>query len=425
MLILATIQWLVFMVANIVTVPIVLGNAFEMSPHEIARFTNQTFFVCGIIGILQVGWGHRYPILEGPAGMWWGVVTVLIQMTKDRGGSLPELRQELETGLMIAGAIYMGLAGFGWLDRMRSWFTPAVTGTFLVLLSLQLSRSLVSGMLGIGYTGHSGIIPSIILLSLALVCLTIGLMTKGKGLIKSLAILISLLVGWILYALLGLIQVPFDPSLSVVMLPKWLPWGLPTFHMGVIITSVLTGLILLSNIIASIQAFGSVVHETIRIETFRRGTFVSGIGTVLSGLFGTVGCVPLTVAASFVSLTGIAARLPFLLASLAVSCLGCFPRFGQLVATLPAPVGYAVLFTVFGQLLGFGLLELKKLSFQQRDLFVISLPLMAGVGMYFVPGQVWMGMSPLVGYLFGNGLIVGVLLVLLLEHLVFRQTSCS
>jgi xanthine/uracil permease len=420
-LFLSTFQWLIFTLANVVTVPIVLGHAFGLQAHEIALYANRTFFVCGVIGILQVMLGHRYAIIEGPAGMWWGVFTVLIQMTQDRGGSLFDLQQDLEFGLLIAGLLYIGLAVFKLLDVIRHWFTPIVTGTFLVLLALQLSRSLMNGMLGIGYQGHQSIVPTITVMSLALVCLMMGLMTRGKGMVKSLAILITLLIGWILYILMGYVSLQDDPAIPTFAVPTLLPWGKPTFHLGIVLTSILTALILLSNIISSIQAFAGVVNEQALKQTYDKGTMMSGVGSLLAGLFGTVGCVPLAVAAGFVSLTGIASRLPFLLASIAVAVLGLFPKVGQLVATLPAPVGYAALFTVFGQLLGFGLLDIKKLALNQRDLFVISIPLMAGVGIFFVPGQAWLSLPPLLGYILGNGLIVGVVLVLVLEHIIFRK----
>jgi xanthine/uracil permease len=422
-LFLASLQWLMFMIANVITVPIVLGHAFGLTSAEIALFTTRTLFVCGLIGLLQALMGHRYAVLEGPAGMWWGVFMVLIQMTQQVGESVGELQSDLEFGLIIAGVLYVLLAVCGWLRHIQYLFTPAVTGSFLILLALQLSKDILAGLLGIGFRHATDVQPAIAVLSLALIVFTLTLMVRGRGLVQNMAVLIGLVAGWLVYGLLGWLEWPNPGAEPVFSLPRLLPWGTPRFHLGIVLTCALTALILLSNLIASIQAFATAIGETAEAERFRGGTLVSGIGAMLAGLFGTVGAVPLTAAAGLVSLTGIASRLPFLIASVVLTVLGFLPVVGEYAATLPTPVGYAVLLTVFVQLLGYGLRDLKKLALDQRDLWVVGLPLLTGVGLLFVPGQAWAKMPALFGYLLGNGLIVGVVLVLLLEHLVFRRKS--
>lgn len=418
----ASIQWFIFTLANVITVPIVLGHAFGLNSTEIALFTERSFFVCGLIGLMQSLLGHRYPIIEGPAGMWWGVFLVLIQLTHDEGGSMPDLLRELELSLVIAAGVFLILGLFGWLGVIRKLFTPIVTGTFLVLLALQVSKSLVDGVLGIGFRNRTTVSPEIILLSVVLIGITLVLMFKGTGIIQSIAVLIGLVVGWVLYGVLGLVDPPRN-HLPTFELPTFLPFGSPKFHLGVTITCVITAVILLSNLIASIQAFGTAAEESPSNATYNRGSLITGVGTALAGLFGVVGVVPLTAAASLVSLTGIASRLPFIIASAAVGLLGFFPFIGSWVATLPAPVGYAILFTVFGQLLGFGLRDYKKLALDQRDIFIIALAVLTGVGIYFVPGTAWLGLPPVLSYILDNGLIVGIILVLVLEHLIFRKKS--
>jgi xanthine/uracil permease len=418
--VLSTLQWLVFILANVITVPVVLGPAFGMNPHDVALYTERTFFVCGLIGVLQAIFGHRYGIIEGPAGMWWGVCIVLINMARDVGTSMASLQSSLEMGLIISGIVFVLFALFRVIDWVRRLFTPVVTGTFLVLLSLQVSKSLIEGILGIGFHGSTRVLPHIALLSVCLIAFTIGLMVKGRGLIKNLAVLIGLVVGWVLFALFGLVDLP-NTYAPVVAWPQVFPFGPPHLNVGITITCVITSVILLSNLIASIQAFALVSGENPSSSVYQRGTLVTGIGTLLSGVFGTVGAVPLTAAASLVSLTGIASRLPFVIASAGVAVLGFFPNIGQWVATLPSSVGYAILFTVFGQLLGFGLRDYKGLELSQRDFFVVSPAILTGVGILFVPGTAWLGLPKILGYILDNGLIVGVLLVLFLEHVVFRQ----
>lgn len=417
---LIAVQWFVFILASVITVPIVLGPALGLGREATAAFTDRTLFVSGLVGLAQAWWGHRYPVVEGPAGMWWGVFLVLIQITRDTGESLGQLRPELEFGLISAGALYVLLALLNWIDAIRKLFTPAVTGVFMTLLSLQLADSLLKGILGIGSRGGSTINPPIALVSLPLVVLTVALLNKGRGIVRNLAVLIALLTGWVAFALLGWIN-PMSGNYQLLALPQIFPYGIPQPQWGVMITALFTAIVLLSNLISSVYVMGRTVHTQPQAKQFRRTTFVSGVGTALAGVFGVLGNVPLATSASFVQLSGIATRLPFQLANGLLIVISLFPSVGQFFATLPEPVGYAVLFTVFGQLLGFGLKDFQSMRLDQRDLFVISLSIMSGVGIFFISPQSWVRLPSIVGYLLDNGLMVGVSLVLILEHLVFRR----
>lgn len=418
---LGALQWFVFMIASDITVPVVVGPALGLSPHETASFIDRTLFVSGIVGILQITIGHRYPIVEGPAGMWWGVFLVLIQMTTGVHQSLGALRSELELGLILAGVLYVLLAVFGLVRHIQRLFTPIVTGTFMVLLSLQLSESLVKGMLGLEDNPTGRVDGRIALFSLLLIVLTVVLMVLGRGLIRNLAILIGLFAGWLLYAVFGLVKFPSTHGGAFVQLPAVFPFGTPTYASGVVITSLFTALILLSNLITSVHVMGSAADEPASKRDFRFGTLVTGIGTAICGLFGVVGNVPLSTSAGLVTLSKMAARLPYLVASVLLALLGLAPAIGKWLVTLPSPVGYAVLFTAFGQMVGFGLADLKQVQLDSRAVFVIGLSILSGAGMFFVPSTAWEGLPQLIGYLLDNGLILGVVLVLLLEHIVFRR----
>lgn len=95
-------------------------------------------FVVGISSFLQ-GWiGHRLPIADGPAGSWVGVFTVLAYATAGQD-QLHSTLQILELGMIISGVILIGLGVTGFIGRILFLFTPVVTGTFLLLLCLQLS----------------------------------------------------------------------------------------------------------------------------------------------------------------------------------------------------------------------------------------------------------------------------------------------
>lgn len=419
-LVLSTLQWFIFMAANTLTVPIVMGHALGLSAADITLYTERTFFVCGLIGLLQAFFGHRYPVMEAPAGMWWGVFIVLVQMAKDQGNSMQELLRQTEMGLMIGALIFIVMGAFGLIGIIRRLFTPIVSGTFLILVALQLSKTLVEGVLGIGFHDEPHLSVGISILSVIVMALAIFVNFKGKGIFKSMSILMSLITGYVLFAVFGYVEVPGAAAASF-QLPQMFPFGMPQLNWGITITCVLTSIILLSNLVASLQAFALAVDEKISDRSLNRGGLITGIGTGLAGIFGVVGAMPMAISAGFVTVTGIASRLPFVLASAAVALLGFFPFLGQWLSTIPAPLGYAIMLVAIAQLVGFGIRDYKEVLLDQRSIYVLGLSLLFGVGVFGVPASAFGALPPVFVYILDNGLIVGIMLALLFEHVLFRQ----
>src|SRR6266700_6116879 len=174
---LASVQWLFFMFANIVVIPISIGYAFHQPPAVITASLERAFIYTGIACILQGTIGHRLPLMEGSAGLWWGVILSLAASAQALGQSLQTLGGNLEAGIIVSGLLIclLGLLGAGWW--LRRLFTPVVTSTFYFLLAAQLSGIFFKGMIGL--TDGSTIQPGVALLSLGLVILVLALSIWG------------------------------------------------------------------------------------------------------------------------------------------------------------------------------------------------------------------------------------------------------
>ena len=57
-----SIQWFIFLLANSLTIPIIVGQVFQLSPVEISGLMQRTFFVVGIIFFISrvVGTSFAY-----------------------------------------------------------------------------------------------------------------------------------------------------------------------------------------------------------------------------------------------------------------------------------------------------------------------------------------------------------------------------
>jgi xanthine/uracil permease len=416
---LQSIQWMVFLLANVIAVPIVVGAAFDMSTAEISTFIQRMLLISGVATLFQVFIGHRLPLLEGSAGMWWALFIVLGTMAAP--GEKGLLLQQLEMGLIIAGAVLLVISFLPIINRIRDLFTPLVTGVYLVLLVIQLSGSFFKGMLGVSMTGH--VDWSIAGVSLLVVVIVLLISLKAKGLLRSMGPLIGIVVGWVLFATFGLSE---SHSLSVEQeawfsLPTLFAWGRPVWDFGIVLTSVLTSIILISNVVASILVVGRSLDMDPDADTYRRGLMGNGISGMLSGVFSSVGTVPLSVSAGFIMTTGIRTRTPFIIGAVLVGVSGLFPYIGHFFSMLPSEVAYASLFVPFAQMIGFGIRDLMGLEPSQRNLLVIGISIMVGAGMMFLPPQALETLAPWVRNLLANGLLVGLILCLLLEHVLFRK----
>ncbi|MFV9510092.1 purine/pyrimidine permease [Tepidibacillus sp. LV47] len=415
--VLSAVQWFVMTLASSLVVPVIIGQAFGLSAMETGEFVRRTFLFVGLASFLQVMIGHRLPIIEGPAGMWWGIFLILLNLAPVLHKTSTEMGQNLEMGLMITGIVFFILGVTGVISKIQKLFTPMITGTYMILLTVSMSGSLIKGMLGIGFQGDE-VQWQVALISILLVSFILYLSKSRILLLRSFSILIGIAVGWIVYAIFGMASQPVSVTNSFFTIPTLFAFGKPVFDLGITLISLLTGFILLSNLITSISVTGAVCEIPVEEKHFNRGGIITGIAHILSGVGAIVGLVPLAIAAGLIKMTGNASRIPFILSTVIMMVIGFIPSVGLFFAALPSPVGYAVLFTAFGQLLGFGLKDYEQIPFNQRNLTIIGLTMIIGIGVMFIPKETLAHLHPVFSYLLGNGLILGVIVNMILEHLI-------
>lgn len=414
--IMGTLQWFIFLLANSIALPIVVGGLFHLTTEEIFYLMQRTFFVVGISSFLQ-GWlGHRLPIADGPAGSWVGVFTVLAYATAGQD-QLHSTLQILELGMIISGVILIGLGVTGFIGRILFLFTPLVTGTFLLLLCLQLSGVFLKGMLGITATA-SQIDGFTAIIAFSIFLFVVILSNFGKGFVKSYAVLIGLISGWILFLIAGKVTIPSQVT-HFVQLPQIFAWGLPKWNTGMAVSSFVMVCILVSNTVAAIIAINqaTIQKATIEQKQLKDGTWVGGISHIISSVFSTVGVVPLPATAGFIRLTKQKYVRSFLLACMLLVVMSMFPSIIRYLASLPSAVASAVLMASFVQLIGIGFNNIKQVEFNERNVTILGVAVLFGSGVMFLPSGVLQSLPSVMQYIFGNGLFVGTVVSILLEQI--------
>ncbi|TYR75166.1 purine permease [Rossellomorea vietnamensis] len=415
-------QWMAFMVAGSIAAPIAIADLFNLPASETAGFIQRTMFVLGAAGVLQALIGHRMPINEGPSGLWWGVFAIYAGFVGAIYGTGGEVLQLLQGGMLVSGLFFFIFAVTGGLSKLTQLFTPTTTFIYLLLLIFQLSGSFIKGMFGL--SGEQTAIDLTILAgSLFTFFLTLYLSNHKVSWIKRYSIIFSLIIGWLVFILIGKTGRVPETTGEVISLPGIFVFGLPEFDLGIIITSFFITLLLITNMIASIRVMEEVMTRN-NMKLHRRynsaGT-VSGINQVLGGLFSAVGSVPISGAAGFVSATGILSIIPFVLGASLVVVISLFPDIMNILATLPAPVGYAVTYVIFINMVGLALGEYKKEENSERSNFAAGVALIAGVGLMFVPPSAFEGVPAVAASILNNGLIIGTIAAIVVEQVLIRK----
>lgn len=411
---LASIQWLFFIFANTVVVPISIGAAFGLSAETTSSMLQSSLIFTGIACLLQ-GWiGHRYPIMEGHSGVTWGLMLNLAIAADSLGTPLTEIGGGIATGFLLAGAVTVLLGSLGLLKFLSAVFTPMVMRVYLFLLTFQLIFIFLDGM--IARTPDGAMDVPVSLFSLAVAAFVMLLKVKGSKAVGNFSILIGICVGWAVYAILfpgGNLPAASGASYHFPIFPL----GAPNLNAGIVIVTFLAGLINLSNVIAAAEAASRLQGgEPTPAARLNASYMLTGGYSIIAGVFGLVSYAPFASSVGFLQSTGNYNRKPFLIAGALMAVLGLIPPLGGFLATMPITVGNAVLFVAYLQLFGTSLNSLEGTTFDPVTIHRIAVPVLAGVGILTLDPQLFASLPVLLQPLVSNGFIMGVLLSILLEH---------
>jgi len=419
------IQWAVFLMASSIAAPIAIAHVFGMDAGETAHFLQRTIFVLGAAGLLQAFFGHKLPINEGPAGLWWGIFVVYAGMVGVFYDTSDQALQALQSGMLYSGVLFIILAAAGVITKMKALFTPAITFTYLMLLILQLSGTFLKGM-----TGVESVTDVISIRtaggSFAVLLVTFLTMRSRRAWISRYAVLFSIAIGWAVFAILGLAPAIQQRVGSLIELPKMFVYGPPVWDSGVAVTSVFITLLLIANLLASLKVMETLLkHKFGKIpeDRVRQGSFVSGVNHLLSGVFSAIGPVPISGAAGFVAATGMASIMPFIIGGILIVLMTLFPSVMSVFAALPAPVAYAVTFAIFTNMVSMAFSELDEDSDKARSRRAVAIGLMTGVGIMFIPSASFAELPAVLASVLSNGLITGTLVAIIIEQLSIRFSS--
>lgn len=410
----SSIQWLFFIFANTIVVPISIGNAFELPADTVATTIRFAFICTGIACVIQGLFGHKYPLMEGPSGMLWGLMLNLSFSASSLGLSFSTIGGGIMTGIILAGVVTILLATFNVIDVVRKIFSPMVMTVYLFLLTFQLIFVFFNGMFKLNEDGTVNI--AISLFSFAIVILVSTIKIKGGKILNQFSILIGIVVGWALYSLLFPQETLASTTSSFVFSP--FPLGKPNLEIGIVVVAFIGGLLNLVNTVSSVEATAKLYNHPVEGGRIRRSFFFTGVFCVCSTFFGLVPFTPFTSSIGFLQSTKIYKKEPFIISGVLFTLLGIIPALGSFLGTMPITIGNAVLFVAYLQLFGTAMSSLNGTTFNSETIFRLAIPVLVGVSIMNLPSEMFSNIPILISPFITNGLITGVIIAIILESIV-------
>jgi NCS2 family nucleobase:cation symporter-2 len=394
--------------------PLLGAREGGLGAREIGDVLSLAMLVQAAITVLQA-----YPV--GPLGarlfcpMIYSAIYLGPSLAAVKAGGLP-----LVFGMtIVAGVVQIALARL--LPYLRPIFPPEVAGLIILLIGVTNGTIGVRNLLGIGTASGVGAIDLAIGFTSLALMIVLNIWTKGMT--RVFCGLIGIAFGYLTSLALGRVGGTEGTAFADTPLVN-----LPGFaHLGWSFDAALAVAFVVAAVAASTKTMGSVTsYQKLNDANWVRpnmrsvsgGVLAEGLGTTLSGLFGSIGLNASASSLGLAGATGVASRPVALAIGAIFAILAFVPKVAMVVAVMPRSViGAALVFTAAFVLIN-GIEVITSRMLDARRALVIGLALIGAVSVDVFPAF-FAGLPPGVRPFFNNALAFGTLVALGLNA-VFR-----
>ncbi len=332
-----------------------------------------TLFAAGVgTWIFHIMTGFKVPVFLGSS---FAFIPGLIAVGASQG--LPYALG----GIVIAGLLYVVVGTifkFVSYEHLHKILPAHVTGPMIILIGLILAPVAIQNAKGdfskpivdaIGVNGAWGI---------ALFTFAVGVFVKiafpkfGWKFLSNLPVLISLVAGYVLAALLGLIDFSSVSEAAWIGIPKF---TLPKFSVEAISVMVPIAIVTMVEHFGDVLAIGNVVgKDFIKDPGITRTLWGDGIATSVAGLIGGPANTTYSENTGAVALTGVFNPMIMRIAATFAILLAMIPKFTALIGTIPGPVIGGISILLFGMISSIGIKNMvdAKVNLSNAKLLIIT-----------------------------------------------------
>ncbi|BBB89976.1 MAG TPA: solute carrier family 23 protein [Methylomusa anaerophila] len=402
-------QWMAIIMPMVIfSGKAVAGMQFSDPAQQIV-YIQKIFFIIGISILIQVLCGHKLPLVIGPAAV------LLVGITASQGSSI----SSVYTSILVGGLLLAILSSSGLLKYVQKLFTPRVVATILILISFTLIPMILQLIFA-----AAQISPLANLLFALVFLLLLFLANKSlKGIWRSTLIAWSMVVGSIVYVVLFPQAVPVMNSTGKIFSGFFQDFNTAfSLDFGTLTAFIICFLALAINDLGSIQSIGDMLYAGDMPKRITKGITLTGVFNIFAGFLGVIGPVNYSLSPGVIASTGVASRFTLLPAGIGLILTAFLPPVINVIGIIPsAVIGSTFIYTMCSQLAAGLLLAFHSMkNFRLEDGLILGLPLMLGVLISFLPTDALASFPLWLKPVLGNGFVVGVIAVLIMEHIVYR-----
>lgn len=328
-----------------------------------------TLFCAGVATL----WFHfitkgKVPVFLGSSFAFLGMYAAII----------PAYGKEYATGgVVAAGGLYVILAILIKVlgtKRVMKLFPPVVCGPLIILIGINLAGSAVNNLLT---NWVLGIVPILVII----IC-----NTWGKGMIKIIPVLISLIVSYIVAIIMGAVSFDGVSAAAWVGLPNF---HLPKFNADCIVAGLAVAVAAMVEHVGDVMAIGATTGRNyIADPGLTRTLLGDGIGTSLAGLLGGPANTTYSENTGVVALTRVFDPFVMRIAAVMAIILSLSPKFEAVINSIPTAVIGGISFVLYGMIAATGIRTIveNQVDFvNMRNVLVAAIIMVSGLGFNTYP----------------------------------------
>lgn len=398
--------------------PFLLSSSicFDKDPALLTRLIATTFFITGLSTILQIMFGSRLPIIQGPGA---GFIIPAIAALSVRGECPAELTanstqqerdmlkeeaynrmNELQGSVLVASIIQCLIGFTGLMGIVLRFIGPITIAVTLAMIGIGVFP-LIMNLAGKHWC--ISIPTAALVIFFSKICSKWKIPCLGGKQLRMLEffpVLLSISIMWIICAILTACDVfPSDSSVygyaartdlktdnlkntPWISFPYPGQWGWPTFNIAAIVGTLSAIVISVLDSIGDYHACAQVAHVPAPpAHAINRGIGVEGAAGLLASFWGTgMGVVSYSSDIALLNLTKAASRSILIGSGLIFILVGFFTKVSALFNGIPKPILAAGSVTV-GMITSIGLSNLSYVKMDSsRNILVVGFSLVVAIG---------------------------------------------
>lgn len=284
-------------------------------------------------------------------------------------------------GIVVSGGLYIVVSiifRYVKYENLHKILPPHVTGPMIIMIGMILAPVAIQNANGTNSPaiaeaiGQNGCWLIALLTFAAGVFVKVGFPKFGWKFASNLPVLISLVFGYLLSIVVGIVDFSSVWEAAWVGIPHF---TFPKFSVSAITVMVPIAIVTMVEHFGDVLAIGNVVGEDfIKDPGIKRTLLGDGLATSLAGLIGGPANTTYSENTGAVALTGVSNPIIMRIAAVFAIFLSLIPKFTALIGTIPAPVIGGISILLFGMISSIGIKNMvdARVNLSNPKLLIIS-----------------------------------------------------